>query len=130
MEDIIKSNFNEFNDQNYNNQDYNNRFERPSFSKLQFTASPFAYVGYTILVGIGSAFTFGILYPFLMGSLVRWCVQNTTYNGRYLRFIGSSVELYVKIIIFGLLGVITFGIGFLFYGYYFVKWIIENIVVD
>nr|WP_317357599.1 DUF898 family protein [uncultured Tyzzerella sp.] len=117
------SDFSEFNNNS-------SSFERPIGCKLQLTGSPLGYIGYTILVAIGSGLTLGILYPFLMSRLVRWCVQNTTYNGRNLRFVGSSVELYVKIIIFGLLGLITFGIGFLFYGYYFVKWIIENIVVD
>lgn len=120
---------NEFNNQSFNPQ-FENFAQKPIFSNLQFNGSALGYVGYTLLISIGSAVSIGILYPFLMGCLVRWCVQNTTYNGRHLRFIGSSSELYIKIIILGLIGLFTFGIGFLFYGYYFVKWIIENIVVE
>lgn len=117
---------NEFN----NNNNYNQGYEVPINSGLKLTGSALEYVAYSLLVAFGTAFTFGIAYPFLMSRLVRWCVQHTTYNGRYLRFIGSSVELYVKVIIFGLIGIFTFGIGFIFYGYYFVKWIIENIIVE
>lgn len=101
-----------------------------NFKKFQFIANPWAFFGYTIIVSLGSALTFGILYPFLSGVMVRWCVRNTLYEGRNLEFVGSSSELYIKIIIFGIISIFTFGLGIIFYGYYFVKWIIENIKIS
>lgn len=123
-------NFNEFNQNNNKKPEYEVIQPTLSASGLKFEGSALVYVGYIILISLGSILSFSLLYPFLMSRLVRWCVQNTTYNGRHLRFVGSSTELYVKIIICGLIGIFTFGIGLLFYGYYFVKWIIENIVVE
>lgn len=126
-------NFNEFNENNNQKPPYEVIPPTMSTSELKglkFEGSALGYVGYSILISIGTALSFGLLYPFLMSRLVRWCVQNTTYNGKHLRFVGSSVDLYTKIIICGLIGIFTFGIGFLFYGYYFVKWIIENTVVE
>lgn len=123
-------NFNEFNQNNNQKPQYEVIQPTLSTGGLKFEGTALGYVGYSILVSIGSFLSFSLLYPFLMSRLVRWCVQNTTYNGRRLRFVGSSVDLYAKIIICGLIGIFTFGIGLLFYGYYFVKWIIENTVVE
>ena len=126
----MNESFNPQFEKEFNNKSYEIHSDKITFSNLQFVASPIKYVGYLILIGIGSALSFGILYPFLMGYFVQCCVQNTKFNGKNLRFVGSSIELYIKIIFFGIIGIFTFGLGFLFYGYYFTKWIIENIVVD
>ena len=72
---------------------YNDQYERSFYPGLKLTGSALQYVGYSLLVALGTVITLGIAYPFLMSRLVKWCVEHTTYNGRYLRFIGSCVEL-------------------------------------
>lgn len=100
------------------------------FSKLKFNGSCAGVIGRLLLIGIGHFFTLGLLTPFLMDSLFKYFIENTTYKSKNLRFEGKYGKLYIKFIVCGLLKIFTFGISFLAYVYYFVKCTIENIIIE
>ena len=59
---------------------------------------------------LGSLFTLGIAYPFLVCMKEKWLKSHTFVNGRQLEFDGNGAQLIGKYIIWLLLSVVTFGI--------------------
>lgn len=73
--------------------------------------------------------TLGLAFPWVICIILRWIFNNSTIDGKKLRFKGTGGGLFGRYIIWWLLTVITIGI----YGFWSIRnqirWVIENIEV-
>ncbi|MCD7728871.1 MAG: DUF898 domain-containing protein [Clostridia bacterium] len=76
----------------------------------QFTGNTLKLFLYLLLLVIGTVFTLGIAYPWLMCLIYRWEIKNTLINGRRQYFDGKGSDLFKKYIKWLLLTIVTFGI--------------------
>lgn len=94
--------------------------------KSRFEGNVLGFIGGNILAAIIIFFTIGIETPWSMCIKYRWEVDNTTIDGKRLRFVGSGTDLFVHYIKWWILTIITFGI----YGFWLyinlIKWRVEN----
>lgn len=67
-------------------------------------------IGWQILGGLVTAFTFGICYPWAICMIYRWEAKHTVVSGHRLKFTGTALQLFGNWIKWLLLTVITFGI--------------------
>lgn len=77
-----------------------------------FDGSLLELVGWTILGGIVTFFTFGICTPWAFCMIYRWEIEHTIIDGKRLGFDGSASQLFGHWIKWLILLIITFG----FYG--------------
>ena len=76
----------------------------------KYTGGAFTRLLINIGVLLGSLFTLGIAYPFLVCKEEKWLKSHTFVNGRQLEFDGNGAQLIGKYIIWLLLSFVTFGI--------------------
>ena len=76
----------------------------------KYTGGAFKRLLINLGVLLGSLFTLGIAYPFLVCIKEKWLKSHTFVNGRQLEFDGNGAQLIGKYIIWLLLSFVTFGI--------------------
>lgn len=75
-------------------------------------------------------FTLGIGTPWALCRIERWKANNTTLNGKKIKFIGEGSALLGKFIIWYLLTLITFGIYAIWAAVKMQKFIVEHTVIE
>ena len=78
--------------------------------KSYFDGGLLQLIGWKILGGLVTAFTFGICYPWAICMLLRWETKHTVINGRRLKFNGTAMQLFGNWIKWIFLTIITLGI--------------------
>ena len=76
----------------------------------KYTGGAFKRLLINLGVLLGTLFTLGIAYPFLVCIKEKWLKSHTFVNGRQLEFDGNGAQLIGKYIIWLLLSFVTFGI--------------------
>jgi uncharacterized membrane protein YjgN (DUF898 family) len=74
--------------------------------------------------------TLGIGTPWALCRLQRWKANNTTLNGRKVKFIGEGSALLGKFIIWYLLTIITFGIYGIWAAVKMQKFMVEHTIIE
>jgi len=94
--------------------------------KSYFDGSLLELIGWCILGGIITTFTFGLCFPWALCMILGWKINHTVIEGRRLKFNGSAVSLFLNWIKWFLLCIITLGI----YGFWVIiaieKWKVKN----
>lgn len=67
-------------------------------------------IGWYLLGGLVTAFTFGICYPWAICMIYRWEAKHTVIHGHRLTFNGTAMQLFGNWIKWFLLTIITLGI--------------------
>ncbi len=75
------------------------------------------------------SFSFGIATPYAYCRMIRWTIENTSYNGSKLGFKGKGGDLMGKWLLWMLLSIITFGIYAIWIPVKLDKWRVENTVL-
>ena len=70
--------------------------------------------------------SFGILYPLAECIKFRWLAINTVVNNRRVIFLGKTLNLYGKYIIWTFLTIITLGIYSFWIGIKKIDWEVQN----
>ena len=100
--------------------------EAPTQDGSYFDGGYFAYIGYSILVGLVTMITLGIAFPWMCCLMQRWQAKHTVVCGKRQYFDGTGVQLIGKFILWSFLTIITFGI----YGFWMAiaikKWITKH----
>ncbi len=91
-----------------------------------FDGGLFELIGWSILGGLITFFTFGICYPWALCMVYGWRVNHTVIDGRRLRFTGSAMSLFAHWIKWLILLFITFGIYGFWLGIALEKWKVKN----
>lgn len=78
--------------------------------KSYFDGGLLQLIGWQILGGLVTVFTFGICYPWAICMIYRWEAKHTVINGRRLKFNGTAMQLFGNWIKWLLLTIITLGI--------------------
>ena len=78
--------------------------------KSRFSGNVFSWAGINALVFIGTVFTLGIAFPWLVCLKQRYICAHTYINGRKQYFDGSGIQLIGKFVCWLLLTIVTFGI--------------------
>lgn len=87
-------------------------------------------IGYSILAALGTIFTLGIAYPWMLCMLTRWETRHTVINGHRLRFDGTGGQLIGKWIVWLLLSVITLGIYLLWLPIRIKQWTVKHTFIE
>lgn len=79
-------------------------------SESFFDGGLLSLIGWSILSGFLTFFTFGIAYPWALCMLYGWKINHTVVEGKRMRFVGSGIGLFGHWIKWFFLTIITFGI--------------------
>lgn len=82
------------------------KYGRQSF----FDGGLFALIGWSLLGGILTICSFGLLYPWALCLVYGWKINHTVIDGHRMRFNGSAIGLFGNWIKWLLLIIITLGI--------------------
>lgn len=91
-----------------------------------FDGGLLSLLGWRILGGLVTAFTFGICYPWVLCMVYGWKIKHTVINGHRLKFTGSAVGLFGNWIKWLLLCIITLGIYGFWLSIALEKWKVKN----
>ena len=80
-------------------------------NESKFTGGMFGYVVTNAAVLMSIALTAGLLLPFAMCFRERWMARHTVIEGRRHEFYGSAVVLFLRTILFALVGPILIAAG-------------------
>jgi uncharacterized membrane protein YjgN (DUF898 family) len=92
----------------------------------KFTGGMLGYWGMKILCGIIKFVTLFIATPWAVSMWEGWVANNTTIDGRHVRFDGNGMQLFGKYIIWLLLCIPTFGIYGFWLGVKLRKWVVSH----
>lgn len=95
--------------------------------KSEFTGSTAEYIGYSILMALGTICSCGIAFPWLQCWYLRWLYRNSVIDGKQLQFDGNGTELFGKYIIWYILCAVTCGIYGLWVPVNMQRWETEHI---
>lgn len=98
----------------------------PEEERSCFDGGYFAYIGYSILVGLVSVITLGIAYPWMCCLFQRWKAKHTVICGKRMCFDGTGAQLFGRLLLWSFLTVITCGIFGLWMVIFVRKWITKH----
>ena len=84
-------------------------------------------IGWSLLGGLVTMITLGIMMPWAVCKLVAWDCKHTIINGRRLRFTGKAGQIVGKNLLWMLLTIVTIGIFGLWVPMKWKKWITARI---
>ncbi|GEM04517.1 membrane protein [Halolactibacillus miurensis] len=79
-------------------------------TKSYFDGGLLQLIGWSLLGGLITVATIGIMYPWALCKVYGWKINHTVIEGRRLKFTGSAVSLFGRWIKWLLLTFITLGI--------------------
>jgi len=98
--------------------------------KFEFKVSPSSYFWLSLKNTLLIMITFGLYYTWAVCNYHKWKAENTTLDGKTLRFVGTGGKLFVHMFKMTVLTVITCGI----YRYWAIpkneKWFTEHTLVN
>ncbi|MBO5416195.1 MAG: DUF898 family protein [Clostridia bacterium] len=97
-----------------------------STEKSKFHGTIFGWFGVRMLVTLGTIFSLGIAFPWLVCFRQKYIASRTTINGRKQRFDGNGLQLLGKYILWVLLAIVTLGVGAFFLKANMHKWIVSH----
>ena len=83
-------------------------------------------IGWSLLGGLITLFTFGICYPWAVVMVTGWKVKHTIIDGKRLTFDGTAMQLFGNWIKWLLLCIITLGIYSFWVGIAMKKWEVKH----
>ena len=83
-----------------------------------FTSENWSIIWRSFLLTMGTAFSFFIALPWLLSWFLKWYFDNTSIDGKQMRFDASGSDL-IFFLVYILVTVVTFGIG----GLYLIAWV-------
>jgi uncharacterized membrane protein YjgN (DUF898 family) len=93
---------------------------------FKFHGDVSSHFGVAILSFLLTVITLGLGYPWAVCMKEQWKANNTTINGKKLKFIGTGSGLFMKWLLWSFLFIITIGIYGLWIAPKFQKWVIEH----
>ena len=78
-----------------------------------FTGGNWSIIWRSFLLTTGTAFSFFIALPWLLSWFLKWYFDNTSIDGKQMRFDASGSDL-IFFLVYLLITIVTFGIGGLF----------------
>lgn len=82
----------------------------PVAGESRFDGGLGGLLGYRFLAALGTLFTLGLAFPWMVCMLLRWEYRHTVISGHRLRFDGTGGQLFGKWFVWMLLTIITIGI--------------------
>jgi uncharacterized membrane protein YjgN (DUF898 family) len=101
-----------------------------SSGESYFDGGLFQLIGWSLLGGLITIFTFGICFPWALCMVYGWKINHTVINGKRLRFNGTAIGLFGNWIVWLLLTYITLGIYGFWLGIALEKWKVKNTSFD
>ncbi len=108
----------------------NNYAQSLHIGESKFDGGLAGLIGYNILAIIGTVFTFGLAYPWMLCMLQRWETRHTVIDGHRLRFDGTGGQLIGKWLAWILLSLVTFGIYLLWLPIRIKQWTVKHTSIE
>jgi len=98
--------------------------------QFDFRGGAFDFFVESLIATLIVSFTFGIATPWAVVRIKKWECENTTFEGRRMRFVGSGGDLFGKFIVWFLLTIVTFGIYSFWLTPKMLQWTYDNTIIE